>query len=312
MGEKKSMQKKYKDVFKNMNPEGDDGYNETTELMQAISDLPTTSDHASTKKMADEHSAILQTLFDASGIKTSFNHDKVEQPLLDRKIVRDGANMIAKRAVEALKMSSRDAKYASGVGITSKLRSPVSLKQGVIKQEHGSSASLKQGVIKREPDRAPDYNHLVRCSGTKSADILAGLRQLAEIRSMNRSSQADDARRLGIQVVQSRGDQSGGASAIKREEGLPEEDNPTEFQEELHESDKQIAKMILASFLNPKLAGYDRKLTTDQVLKYLACNVAGHHQDVFKSLLKEMCELSKPPHRGQTGTWTLRQEFWPA
>jgi len=69
--------------------------------------------------------------------------------------------------------------------------------------------------------------------------------------------------------------------------------------------------MILESFLDPKFAGSSHSLTTGQVLEHLARRVADHHSDLFKSLLKQLCQLSKPAHPSQPGIWTLRAEFWP-
>jgi DNA excision repair protein ERCC-6 len=294
----------HRDAFKTLDPDAE--CNETTELMQAISDLPVTSEHSTTKKTTDENSALLQTLFDSNGIKTSFNHDKVEQPLLDRRIVREGARNVARRAVEVLKMSSHEARVLS---------------------RSGSNLPKREVATKREPGvvikREPDYNSIIRSSGTSSADILAGLRQLAQIRSVHRArdgSQAEEARRRGFQSLQQATGDSRSATAsnaIKREiaestESFPEEEADTAApKEELHESDQQIAKMILASFLNSKLAGSDHKMSTDQVLNHLAGNIAVHHQDVFKSLLKELCVFSKAVQPGESGTWSLRPELWP-
>merc|ERR1719506_729108 len=94
-----------------MNPqqdEYDEQQVETTQVMRAITNLPTEGKHTAGDEAAAEHNAILQSLYDSNGIKASFNHDKVEQPLLDRKIVRDGANMIAERALTAIHRSSRE------------------------------------------------------------------------------------------------------------------------------------------------------------------------------------------------------------
>merc|ERR1712232_796364 len=80
---------------------------------------------------------------------------------------------------------------------------------------------------------------------------------------------------------------------------------------ELHPADRSIAESILRAFLDPKLAGRERSLTTPAVMQNLAKHVADHRADVFKAMLKEMCELSKPASPGQPGKWTLRREFWP-
>jgi len=66
--------------------EQDEEYeNETTEVMKSITELPQESHHVPSKDATEEHNAILQTLYDSQGIKATFNHDKVEQPLLYRK-----------------------------------------------------------------------------------------------------------------------------------------------------------------------------------------------------------------------------------
>lgn len=308
----RAMRMKYRDVFKKVDPhEEEEGRNETTDLMRAISDLPTIDANASGKKMADEHSTILQTLYDASGIKTTFNHDKVEQPLLDRKIVRDGANTIARRAVLALRKSVRDDKQAVQQAVHHHSGSPRGPRVLALPKHEQSRVKREreQSVVKPEPN----VSSLLRSGGggAASADILAGLRQLAQIRSMQQPiTQAASAARLGIQAVQARSGQHG--HGMKSEpDATDEEGTAPEFVEELMDSDRKVAKMILTAFLNPKLAGYDHKLSTDDVLRYLSKNIAPHHQDLFKNSLKEMCEFSSSIRRGQPGTWTLRYDFWP-
>merc|ERR1719401_861256 len=116
----------------------------------------------------------MKTLYDSNGIKAIFNHDKVEQPLLDRKIVREGADMIA-RKLAVLKQSSRER-------ASHHLSEPTwTGKSGVA----GATVAVKREV-KREPgtfaesDRQPMPT---RMPGVRSADILEGLKQLAAIRA---------------------------------------------------------------------------------------------------------------------------------
>jgi len=246
----------------------------------------------------------LQTLYDSNGIKTSFNHDKVEKSVLDRKIVREGANMIARRAVAAVQASAkeRSSHYISQPTWTGRKGSagggshPVTPKQerDVVKKER-EGPTIAGGVLgKAKMEKA----------GVSSADILDGLRQLAAIRAVNGGRQSEDATKLGLRQNQANASSSSSSGATANA--------ALDLPIELHESDRKIAEVILSSFFDPKLAGTNRSLTTGQVLEHLASNVAPHHADLFKALLRQMCELTKPTHPAEPGIWTLRREFWPA
>jgi len=288
-----ALKAKYKGVFAKLKH---DDYGdlevETTEVMKSISDLPMKSVHMTNKATMDEGSTILATLYDSKGIKASFNHDKVEQTLLDRKIVCQGANMIAQRALAALKRSAleRRGHHISEPTWTGQRGSA------------GAAVALKKEV-KKEPGRYIPGFSAPRIRPTpggnvSSADIIDGLRQLAAIRSAaSQSDQSQDAARLGLQVP--------ALAAISDEAscvGLPCE---------LLDSDRTIAEAILSKFLDKKVAGEQHCLTTGQVLQLLAVDVAAHHTDLFKSLLKQMCELTKSDHQSRPSFWALRHEFWP-
>jgi len=287
-----ALRDKYKLLFKKYDKRGTndalgDGESETTELMQSISNLPTREHNLPGKESTDEHNAILQTLFDSNGIKATFNHDKVEQPLLDRKIIREGASMIAHRALEALARSGRERanqpiNEPTWTGQRGLVSAETTWGRGV-KREIGCSSSsntLSSGAV----------GALSTASGVSSTDILNGLKQLAAIRSTVKDNSQS------------------ATAAIER---LDERQDLPGLPTELHASDRRIAEFILQTFLDKKLAGKERSLTTDQVLRYLASQVAAHHSDLFKTLLKQLCELSKSGHIKKPGVWTLRREFWP-
>lgn len=287
------LREKYKTLFRKLDrdrAEDDDEFVETTEVMKAITELPNSEVNASSKDMSDEHNTILRTLYDTNGIKATFNHDKVEQPLLDRKIVRDGANMIAARALAALKKSARERashhiSEPTWTGSAGMAGAAVSAKRdSKIKREPSMGGNL--------PKRLPPKR-----GGAISADILDGLKQLAFIRASSQGSltQAEEAARLGPR-------------GAKPEEAMVMPDDAVE----LHASDRMIGESILTAFLDKRLAGSAHCLTTGQVLQHLASEIAAHHSDLFKTMLKQMCVLTKPSHPGQPGVWTLRQEFWPA
>lgn len=312
------LKEKYKNLFRKLDREradDEDEYTvETTEVMKSISELPTTDPHQTTKDMAEEHNTILQTLYDTNGIKASFNHDKVEQPLLDRKIVRDGANMIAERALAALKKSARER-------ASHHISEPTWTGSAGMAGAKVTAKRESRGV-KREPSGGGDSGSLGGHRGAMSADILDGLRQLAAIRQAAKggATQAEEATRMGL----SRSTPSSGSShsaGVKREEGHGEgtlaipavaiETDCAGLPIELHASDKMIAEAILLAFWDKKLAGSNHCLTTGQVLQHLAHGIADHHRDLFKAMLKQMCVLTKPSHPGQPGVWTLHKEFWP-
>ena len=103
------LQKKYQPVFRKLERDHMDEFEvETTEIMKDVADLPMKEQHTTGKRTTDENNSILQTLYDSQGIKASFNHDKVEQTLLDRGLVGKTAGLIAQRALDALKRSSRE------------------------------------------------------------------------------------------------------------------------------------------------------------------------------------------------------------
>jgi len=315
------MKKRYAVLFSKLSHADmeEDGKNETTEVMKAISNLPAAQECTTSRETSDECNAILQTLFDSKGIRASFDHSKVEQPLLDTKIMRDGAAAIAQRAVVALKKSAREraSHHISEPTWTGQAGSA------------GASMQIKRERVKKEPgsaDASLGYSPSSGSSGrgSCSADILRGLKRLAAMRSASqRGSQSDGASRPGHargnssssgQTASSRG------SRVKVELGpggqpLPLEDDTvsgaTPLPEVLHDADRRIAEAILRAFLDPALAGNEHSLSTGQVLQHLAKGIASHHSDLFKSMLREMCEFSKPPHEGGPGIWRLRPEFRP-
>eukprot|EP00438_Fugacium_kawagutii_P024094 Skav214959 [mRNA] locus=scaffold264:80550:81815:- [translate_table: standard] len=272
------LQNKYRTLFSKarMNEafQPDEFEVETTEIMRAVSDLPMKEQHKTGRGTADESNAILQTLYDAQGIKASFNHDKVEQTLLDRKLVGKSAGLVAQKALDALKRSSRErsAHHISEPTWTGRQgRAGAALE---VKQEAAKTAKTGSGCSgKLEVKMSPKSPAKAIGSGVSSSEILHGLRQLAAIR---------------------------GASG----------EEPVEPSSELFDSDRRIAEDILRAFLDKKLAGPDHRLTTGQVLEKLAVHVAAHHNDLFKTLLKQMCTLTKSKQRNVPGYWTLREEFW--
>jgi len=187
-----------------------------------------------------------------------------------------------------------------------------------VKSEHpvkrepdGNYGPVGRSMLEKAHRSAPlDASRISARSGTSSADILEGLKQLAAIREAAKQktglSQSEEAARFL------------NPAASKQEE--KKEDEPVLdaatvealLDKELHESDRRIAEMILHAFMDVKIAGGGHRLTTNEVLEYLACDIAPHHNDLFKSLLKEMCVLSKPAQPGQPGVWSLRPEYWPA
>ncbi|CAE7248106.1 ERCC6, partial [Symbiodinium necroappetens] len=92
---------------------------------------------------------------------------------------------------------------------------------------------------------------------------------------------------------------------------VAEESNCAGLPLELFDSDRSIAEDILKVFQDKSVAGSGHSLTTGQVLEKLAVNIASHHNDLFKSLLKQMCVLTKSQTKNSPGYWTLRKEFWP-
>jgi len=349
-----ALRQKHKALFEKLRPDELEGGTETTDIMKSISDLPTKSEHKGSKDANKEHSSILKTLYDSNGIKATFNHDKVEQPLLDRKIIQQGANLIASRAVAAVQRSSRERAshhiseptwtgQRGRAGATGRLKHEV--KKESIKREPGVGAS-PGGVAGKGGGGggsgggvgASSWKLLSARSGANSAHILEGLRQLAAIRasaSDRGSSQSDEATKRGVKRICLPQSQSASSSSrpaggdaplgVKKEaaddsqaDGMSQaalaaiEGDCVGLPIELHASDRAIAETILRAFLDPKLAGKEHSLTTGQVIDEVASDVAAHHQDLFRSLLKQMCELCRPTHPSQPGIWKLRPEFWPS
>ena len=277
-----TLQKKYRGLFNKVARMGeafqpDEFEVETTEIMKAVSDLPMKEQHKTGRGTADESNAILQTLYDAQGIKASFNHDKVEQTLLDRKLVGKSAGLVAQKALDALKRSSREraAHHVSEPTWTGQQGRAGAIFQTVkhVKQEAKKDMKGKDGKgnFLKSPKSPMDGQGRV-----SSSEILHGLRQLAALRGTSGTSTAE----------------------------------PSEPSEpSLFDSDRRIAEDILRAFLDKKLAP-DHRLTTGQVLEKLAVQVAAHHNDLFKTLLKQMCILTKSSQKNVPGYWTLKEEFW--
>lgn len=263
-----ALQKKYKALFNKVARMGeafqpDEFEVETTEIMKAVSDLPMKEQHKTGKGTADESNAILQTLYDAQGIKASFNHDKVEQTLLDRKLVGKSAGLVAQKALDALKRSSRE-------------RSAHHISEPTWTGQHGKAGAVLK-KMKQESHQTIKTSKESIGAGVSSSEILHGLRQLAAMRGTSQPG--------------------------------PSEGTDASFAE-LFDSDRRIAEDILRAFLDKKLAGPSHRLTTGQVLEKLAVHVAAHHNDLFKTLLKQMCTLTKASEKNLPGYWTLREEFW--
>ena len=270
-----TLQKKYKALFNKVvqtkDPFQPDEFEvETTEIMKAVSDLPMKEQHKTGRGTADESNAILQTLYDAQGIKASFNHDKVEQTLLDRKLVGKSAGLVAQKALDALKRSSREraAHHISEPTWTGQ-QGRAGAVQTAVKKEMKEAETKTKGKLSQLALTSGKVS-----GGVSSSEILHGLRQLAAMR---------------------------GASSQGADEPASSE---------LFESDRRIAEDILRAFLDKKLAGPDHRLTTGQVLEKLAVHVAAHHNDLFKTLLKQMCSLTKSAQKNVPGYWTLKEEFW--
>ncbi|CAJ1353777.1 unnamed protein product [Effrenium voratum] len=265
------LQKKYQPVFRKLERDHMDEFEvETTEIMKDVADLPMKEQHTTGKRTTDENNSILQTLYDSQGIKASFNHDKVEQTLLDRGLVGKTAGLIAQRALDALKRSSRE-------------RSAHHISEPTWTGQRGKAGAVVKQVVKQEAKSK-------LTSSVSSADILQGLRQLASIRGMAQNSE--------------------GGKRMPEIPAVAQQSKCVGLPLELFDSDRHIAEDILKAFLDKKLAGPGRSLTTGQVLERLAANIAAHHNDLFKSLLKQMCVLTKP-QKNTPGYWTLKEEFWP-
>jgi len=346
-----ALKKQFQTLFRKLKPEDFHGEEvETTDLMQSITALPTKKENKASKAASNEHSELLKTLYDSNGIKASFNHDKVEQPLLDRKIIQKGASLIASRAVAAVQKSARErASHHISEPTWTGQRGRAGGAPGLGKQEVVKYEGFKREHVKREIVNGCIVEHKVsasagapgaassaggrglttalKSSGVKPSHILDGLRQLAAIRasaSARNVSQAQEASVRG--VVQLRLDpktgiktempatprtDSSAAPGMSEAELAQIEGDCVGLPIELHDSDRQIAEQILSTFLDPKLAGIEHSLTTGQVLDQLAPQIAQHHADLFKSLLKQLCVHSKPSRPGHPAIWTLKPEFCP-
>jgi len=299
---------KYKGIFAGLKSASlkDDDEGETNEIMKSFAALPTSGQHTTNKETVDEHNAILKTLFDASGIKTSFKHDKFEQPLLDHKIVRDGASMVAQRALAALKNSTK-CQEGSSESQPARGLSGTGPPQG---GGHVLSAGVKREVLGRPPSTSACIRAVT--GRVPSADILEGLKRLSTIRAMSRmrtSSQSDDASRLGLcggtanrnpQTVKS---EAPALKAIAKEAANIGSERAVA---QLHKSEKRVAELILEVFLDPEIGGPKRQLEIVQVQNHLGKHIARQHQDLFKNMLMEICVLDRTA--GQ-GIWHLRPEF---
>jgi len=90
--------------------DADEDQYEGSAIMKEIADLSgeSVNPSAGANFSTSGDGAILRTLFDSKGIKASFNHEAIERPILGPKIVREGADAFARRALAALASSRRE------------------------------------------------------------------------------------------------------------------------------------------------------------------------------------------------------------
>lgn len=176
-----ALRQKYRALFAKIERMGDpDEFEvETTQIMKAVSDLPTKEQHQTGKGTTDESNAVLQTLYDAQGIKASFNHDKVEQTLLDRKLVGKSAGLLAQRALDALKRSGRE-------------RAAHHISEPTWTGQRGKAGAVLKKEVKEE------VKPMTRVS---SANILQGLRRLAANRNEASEELFDADRRIAEDIL---------------------------------------------------------------------------------------------------------------
>lgn len=216
------MPDRYRNLFQNKEDSDEDEV-ETKDVMAQISNLPLPEANTLPQSSANEHLALLETLYDKAGIKTTFSHDKVEQPLLDRKLVRSRAHEIAQSAVKKLKDSQRERNsheistptWTGKSGIAGATRhmalandDSLSHHAAPVKEEKGSGAAVGEVKVKREKKEEKltkdekngggeglgrSSNAMLAGEGRpvsapKSSEILSGLRALARMRGGSSSS----------------------------------------------------------------------------------------------------------------------------
>jgi len=74
-----------------------------------------------------------------------------------------------------------------------------------------------------------------------------------------------------------------------------------------HAGDQKIAESILAYFLDKTKCPY-RRACTGSVLDHFNPRIPNHSKGLFKSLLKQMCNLERPGD-AQPGYWNLKEEY---
>jgi len=223
---------------------------ETDCVLGELQLLPLPDQHVPSGGATNEHKNIMSKLFSQNQyIRSEFSHDKVEQPMLEERLVQHGKQH-AQRTLKALTNNA-----------ALRMNHPVNAptwtgKTGVAGRGILEDADAGMGR-ENSPRRKIDAGLL-----GKNMDILS--------------------RRLRQQA---------------------HEDNRAPVI--LHVADKKIAESILALFLDKSKCPH-RRASTGLVLDHFNPRVPSHSQNLFKSLLKQMCFQDK---QGACSFWVLKDEY---
>lgn len=309
----RQLKDKCKMVFKEMVSTG--VKRETTEALEPFSNVPLDAAHTTGKGTKTEHEHILQKLQDSHGLRSSFNHDKVDQPIVLRKDLHQTASRIASAALGAVKRSAREC--ASHHRSTPTWTGQVGLAGASLASRRASGTAADDRITRSAMDPqkssnsgAPVFRRAEASAGvrdgdgaTKSEDdpwIVECLKKLSKMKHH------EARQRLAQAAAAAAGADGTVAAAAGESPGRPL-GRPVM----VHGSEREIATMILNTFLDIDLAGPRHCLTTGQVLEHLGPQVPPKQRDLFKTCLQQVCTLSQATRRSEPGVWSLRLNFWP-
>ncbi|PHJ26124.1 swi2 snf2-containing protein rad26 [Cystoisospora suis] len=241
--------------------------------------------------LSRENNLIIQTLLDAKGIQASLVHGNFEQPLLDPSIVDAQSRDIARAAMRALE-NSRQERMSHGIDVptwTGK-RGRAGLPSSELKRVASYSSSSSTFPFSSSSSPSPFSSSL--SAGENATAVLSALRRLQE--SMRTKSLSD----TGL---------DGGGGRNSRDAS-----HTNAAKGEVHVSfeDKQMASDLLHFFLSHKHSNY--AVTTGEVLEAFAPRVPTFRRKIFRSLLKELCDMVKGEETTQTPSlWILKESFRP-
>eukprot|EP00922_Rhytidocystis_sp_ex-Travisia-forbesii_P031837 GHVS01047210.1.p1 GENE.GHVS01047210.1~~GHVS01047210.1.p1 ORF type:complete len:260 (+),score=57.67 GHVS01047210.1:53-781(+) len=236
----------------------------------------------------------MATLFDKQGIQTSLEHNKMEQPFLDKNIVASECNRIAEAALRFVNRSySERMSHAIDVPTWTGRSGRAGIPACALRD-------VEQTLKRKIPKDDNNCGEQQKPEQPESQSILAGLRKLTK------------ALEGGVDGV---GGVDVGSSSriVVGEQQQPVSSNNSSSSMyattavSLHHNEIQLARRVMEYFFSlPNFTA-----TTGQVIEEFGGKVPNYQKSVFKSLLQMVCRLDKSKVSNCPSVWVLRDAYRP-